>query len=247
MKFIFPTTIALSVSLAAADLKFLRSSRHLQAPALFEDELPVPSHATITDQVTSEECLSSGGSVIGDIGNGVIFRDGYVCESNGLPPIARIDQSGEDVIMTEGGVCCGPEAVLLRYGQLSQAGFCVQKVDDVLDPTSDKAKFLPCDDRNPAQMWKFSKANPNPNFERGGLLTNKEGGCLAIRGDVMDGKNLKVLDCEKNNPKHHWLSTGDNILPRDYRKYCVAPAVLPVKPRTAVVLYDCDDTASLDN
>ena len=246
MKFVFLTTLALAVSTAAADLKFLRASRLLQAPALFEDDLPVPSHA-ILDQVTGEECLSSGGSVVGDIGNGAIFREDYVCESNGLPPTARIDQSGEDVIMTDGGVCCGPAVSLPRYGQLSQSGFCVQKVDDPSDPTSNKVKFLPCDDTNQAQMWKFSKTDPNPNFERGGLLTNKEGGCLAIRGDVTSGKNLKVLDCDRNNPKNHWLSTGDNVLPREYRKYCVAPEVQPVKPRTAVVLYDCEDTASLDN
>ena len=121
----------------------------------------------------------------------------------------------------------------------------MQKVSDPDDPTSDRVKFLPCDDMDPAQMWKFEKEGSN--FDYNGLLYNMAGGCLAVRGDVGDGKNLKVLDCDKSNSKQHWYSDGDSLQPEDYRMvYCVSASTYPIGPRDPVVLLDCEDTFSLD-
>ena len=237
--------LALSFSVAAADLQFLRAAG---SRSRLLEGLP-QQNAPSLDQVTDEDCILMDGEIVGDIGNGAIFKDDYLCDSNGFPPIGMVQQDeNSEVFYIEGAVCCGPKVNFPGFGPMSQAGFCVQKIDDPADPTSDKVKFLPCDETVAAQMWRFSKTDhPSPKYMKGGLITNKEGGCLAIRGDVTEGKNLKVLECDTNNPKHHWLSTGDNVLPRDYRKYCAAPGIEPIKPRTAVVLYDCEDTSSLDN
>ena len=99
--------------------------------------------------------------------------------------------------------------------------YCVEKIDDPGDKTSDKVKFTRCDDTNPGQMWKFDKEYPNDRFKHGGLLYNMKGGCLAIRGNVEEGKNLKVVDCNRNNAKQHWLSDGDTLFLRDNRDCCV--------------------------
>jgi hypothetical protein len=130
--------------------------------------------------------------------------------------------------------------------QFSQAGYCVTKIEDPTDATSDKVKFMPCDDTSPAQMWKFDKVDPNPNYMYGGLLFNMHGGCLAIRGNVVAGKNLKVVACNRNNAKLHWLSDGDSLLPRDYRTFCVSPATKPIERRDRVILRACSLTDSLD-
>jgi len=62
--------------------------------------------ATTREEITRDECEAQGGTIVGDIGDGAIFEDGYVCESNGLPPLANISQSGESLAI-EGEVCCG--------------------------------------------------------------------------------------------------------------------------------------------
>ncbi|KAL3913370.1 MAG: hypothetical protein SGILL_006520 [Bacillariaceae sp.] len=63
------------------------------------------------DQLTRQECVDSNGLVVGDIGNGAIFAADYICDSNGLAPIANIIQPGPESgepVAVEGEVCCGP-------------------------------------------------------------------------------------------------------------------------------------------
>lgn len=57
--------------------------------------------------LTASECELAGGAVVGDIGNGAIFKPDYVCDSNGEAPTARIAADGDGPIATEGSVCCG--------------------------------------------------------------------------------------------------------------------------------------------
>lgn len=57
------------------------------------------------DRMTGAECISEGGVVIGDIGDGAIHRPEYRCES-GLKPIANIYSLEGEPIATEGAVCC---------------------------------------------------------------------------------------------------------------------------------------------
>lgn len=58
--------------------------------------------------MTADQCKAAGGSVVGDIGNGAIFKPDYTCESNGKAPLARIASEEGKPIATEGAVCCGP-------------------------------------------------------------------------------------------------------------------------------------------
>lgn len=58
--------------------------------------------------LTRKECLDQGGSIVGDIGNGAIFREDYRCVSNGEPPLADIVPLPGEPVATEGEVCCGP-------------------------------------------------------------------------------------------------------------------------------------------
>lgn len=65
------------------------------------------------EEMTRQECTDEfNGTIVGDIGNGAIFQDDYVCESNGQAPIGNIDQTNEDAIAIEGEVCCGPPVTI---------------------------------------------------------------------------------------------------------------------------------------
>jgi hypothetical protein len=133
------------------------------------------------------------------------------------------------------------------WSSFSQGGYCMEKIDDTVDTTSDKVKFLTCNAMKPAQFWKFDKTiDDSTNNLYGGLIYNMAGGCLAIRGPYVDGKNLKVLDCNRNNPRQHWLSDGDTLFPRDSKGFCVSPPSNPIKAGDIAVLRDCEDTFSLD-
>lgn len=133
------------------------------------------------------------------------------------------------------------------WSTFSQAGFCMEKVDDAADATSDKVIFLTCDDMKPAQFWKFDKTTDDgTSFMYGGLLYNMAGGCLAIRGSFAVGRNVKVVACNRNNAKQHWLSDGDTLFPRDNREFCVSPVSNPIKAGQTAVIRDCEDTYSLD-
>jgi Ricin-type beta-trefoil lectin domain len=129
------------------------------------------------------------------------------------------------------------------WSSISQFGFCVDKVDDPADTTSDQVKFLACNNMKRTQFWKFDKFidDDTPN-KYGGLLYNMAGGCLAIRGDYETGKNLKVMTCNRNNPKQHWISDGEFFSPRDSRGFCVSSPGDVIKARDPVILIACSDT-----
>ena len=59
-----------------------------------------------SETLSNAECDDRGGVIVGDIGNGAIFKPDYTCE-NGQPPIARIVPGEGEPIASEGAVCCG--------------------------------------------------------------------------------------------------------------------------------------------
>jgi hypothetical protein len=60
----------------------------------------------MTAVLNRQECTAINGTIVGDIGDGAIFRDDYLCESNGEPPIATIVPADGEPIAIEGEVCC---------------------------------------------------------------------------------------------------------------------------------------------
>jgi hypothetical protein len=63
---------------------------------------------------TRDECIETGGILVGDVGDGAIFQDTYFCENNGFPPVANIVVATQDTtIAIEGEVCCGPNTTLV--------------------------------------------------------------------------------------------------------------------------------------
>jgi len=78
------------------------------------------------------------------------------------------------------------------------------------------------------------------------------GGCLAVRGDIESGKNLKVIECNENDDKQLWWSDGDSLtllkLAEESRESerCVQAESFPINERDPVVVSPlCSD--SLDN
>lgn len=66
------------------------------------------SSGTSTAQITRSECVNQGGEVVGDIGNGAIFRADYVCENSGQAPSDTvIPDDTNDPLAVDGEVCCG--------------------------------------------------------------------------------------------------------------------------------------------
>jgi hypothetical protein len=55
--------------------------------------------------VTAEACEASGGSVVGDIGDGAIHRADYRCPS-GKPPSGDIRAPVGGPMAVEGSICC---------------------------------------------------------------------------------------------------------------------------------------------
>ncbi len=55
--------------------------------------------------LTAEACQASGGSVVGDIGDGAIHRPEYRCPS-GAKPSGAIRQPEGGPVAIEGAVCC---------------------------------------------------------------------------------------------------------------------------------------------
>ncbi len=53
-----------------------------------------------------EECDAAGGRVVGDIGDGRVYRSGYLCD-NGEAPLGTISYRDGEPIATDGAVCCG--------------------------------------------------------------------------------------------------------------------------------------------
>lgn len=56
-------------------------------------------------ELTAQACEASGGTVVGDIGDGAIHRDDYVCPS-GKAPSGSIRAPEGGPIAIEGSVCC---------------------------------------------------------------------------------------------------------------------------------------------
>jgi len=71
---------------------------------------PEPSAASTEgtatpSQLTAEACASSGGTVVGDIGDGAIHRPDYRCPS-GQKPSGAIQAPEGGPMAVEGSVCC---------------------------------------------------------------------------------------------------------------------------------------------
>lgn len=66
---------------------------------------PPTEGAPARPQMTAQACESSGGSVVGDIGDGAIHRPDYRCPS-GAAPTGSIQAAEGGPIAVEGSVCC---------------------------------------------------------------------------------------------------------------------------------------------
>jgi hypothetical protein len=62
-----------------------------------------PSGARPT--MTSQECEATGGTVVGDIGDGAIHRPDYKC-ANGSSPLGSVRAAEGGPVAIEGSVCC---------------------------------------------------------------------------------------------------------------------------------------------
>ena len=56
--------------------------------------------------LSPDECQALGGIFVPDIGNGEVFRPGYVCESSKEPPLGVVVFGASDPLPIEGVVCC---------------------------------------------------------------------------------------------------------------------------------------------
>ena len=73
-----------------------------------EPAAPAPSAAPSAGEgtsLTAEACAASGGTVVGDIGDGAIHRPDYKCAS-GAKPTGRIRAAEGGPVAIEGSVCC---------------------------------------------------------------------------------------------------------------------------------------------
>jgi len=75
-----------------------------EAPAAESEGLP-PGNTGPEATISAGECESRGGVVVGDIGDGAIFRPDYTCEG-GEAPVARIAAEEGEPMGVEGSVCC---------------------------------------------------------------------------------------------------------------------------------------------
>ena len=55
--------------------------------------------------ISAAECEAQSGEVVGDIGDGAIYRADYVCAS-GERPFAAIQPAEGEPIAVEGSICC---------------------------------------------------------------------------------------------------------------------------------------------
>jgi hypothetical protein len=139
-----------------------------------------------------------------------------------------------------------------RWGQFHYDGYCVQKVPNLLDGASSKVKFLRCDSTVPAQLWQFENGDYFNAWY--GLLYNRAGGCLTIRGATVEaGKNLRVLEsCDATKSRQQWWADGDTLNPFDHQwrgdnpPLCVSAQSYRVRQNDPVKLRDCQETDSLD-
>ncbi len=78
------------------------SSIGQQAQAPEVKEAFAPSRPALYRQ----DCLDAGANIIGDIGDGRIHRQDYLCPNN-QPPLGTIIYSDGEAMPIEGEVCCG--------------------------------------------------------------------------------------------------------------------------------------------
>lgn len=82
-----------------------------QVPADEPAPVSAPSEAPDKEEsrptTTAEACEASGGTVVGDIGDGAIHRPEYRCAS-GAAPSASVRPPEGGPIAVEGAVCCPP-------------------------------------------------------------------------------------------------------------------------------------------
>jgi len=72
------------------------------APATPTEAQPVPATRS---ELTAEACTASGGTVVGDIGDGAIHKAEYRCPG-GAAPTGNIRAPEGGPIAVEGSVCC---------------------------------------------------------------------------------------------------------------------------------------------
>jgi hypothetical protein len=76
------------------------------APGVETSAEPPPAGAGAErPSLTAQECEASGGSVVGDIGDGAIHKPDYKCAS-GAAPTGSIRPAEGGPVAIEGAVCC---------------------------------------------------------------------------------------------------------------------------------------------
>jgi hypothetical protein len=74
-------------------------------PVPAAEPAPSSTEATARPELTAEACETSGGKVVGDIGDGAIHRADYRCPS-GAEPSGSIRAPEGGPMGVEGSVCC---------------------------------------------------------------------------------------------------------------------------------------------
>ncbi len=75
------------------------------APATPPVSEPAPPPMAERKAMSQEACVTGGGSVVGDIGDGATQRPDYICPS-GKAPLGNIAPPSDGPRPVEGGVCC---------------------------------------------------------------------------------------------------------------------------------------------
>lgn len=76
-----------------------------ESPSADESPATPPSEEAERPKLSAEQCEASGGSVVGDIGDGAVHRPDYRC-ANGAAPTGSILAPEGGPIGVEGSVCC---------------------------------------------------------------------------------------------------------------------------------------------
>lgn len=89
--------------MAASRYLFVATSLCLFASCSTEPT-PLPDDSDQRPLVSAQQCQAKGGYVVGDIGDGRVHRDDFLCP-NDQPPIGTI-QAEQGKRSIEGAVCC---------------------------------------------------------------------------------------------------------------------------------------------
>jgi len=102
----FLTTLSALGALVACGASETPPRTPTRAPAANAEAASTPSgEAAAHPTTTAQACEASGGSVVGDIGDGAIHRAEYRCP-NGTKPTGSIRADEGQPIAIEGSVCC---------------------------------------------------------------------------------------------------------------------------------------------